>query len=1019
MSTPALTDYSTGFPASAMSGDQLNTLIQSCDNIAQLRAFVGTTGLMVYCRGSTVANDGGQGFFYWQTGTATDDAGKTAVVPTTFPPAYWSRINITTSSYARTTVSPVAGQTLFYLSYSVGYVLVYINGVLLPPSDYTATNGSSITLGLSCNVGDVVEFVALNTFAISTLTGMKADFTNATAANPVTSGGTGATTAAGARANLGAAASGANSDITTITGLTSPLAVSQGGTGASSLSGVRSAIGAAASGANTDITSLSGLAYQRFLCATTGYVGLTAPATGSNITFVLPGSDGTVGQFIKTDGSGNLSFASVTPASIGAIATTARGAVNGVASLDSSGLVPSSQLPASGSYKGTWNATTNVPTITSGVGTNGDFYIVATAGSTTIDGISSWAIGDQVRFNGTVWQKIAATSAVSSVAGKTGAVVLATGDIAGVTTARIIGRTTAGTGVAEEMTGTQVTAMLDAFATASKGLVPSPVTATGKVLMDDGTWKDPGVKYASSYGISPSNTPSQNVTGFSSMAAAGVGRYILPPGTIQVNATISIGTGQVWEGAGSNVTTIQWTTAPSSGGIEATSKNNIGLRGMTLDNNSTASLLGVVNWNTIVDFYIDDLKIINMNKYGIALNNCNTGLVNNFEIIKPSKSSSQNQAIVVSSTASQSQNIVFNNGTCRNSAVDWTGADIWFDRVAVYGFSFGQGFTSEQNAYTTRGGLLYCTATDGTGVDVNSTRCGGAELWGDSVTVVGFQSFANDGMGIDFGSKNGVLSASTFINNGRGTTGFSGISMRYGSATYNASGAMVSGCRSVDTGAGTQAYGYTEQSASLANITLRANNFIGNVTGPTNILSSSTVTDSVGVSLATTTPAAVGTATVGVGTTAARSDHVHSHGVQTDETFHAAVTTSTAGFMTAADKVKLNSLSTATATTSTNGLMSSTDKTKLDAISSGAVLNASVSFGGATISNGGIGAQSTTIIGLAFGDFVMTAFSFPLQNCTAMSFVTASNSVQCVFTNNTGASVTLASGTIYFRVLKA
>jgi len=84
---------------------------------------------------------------------------------------------------------------------------------------------------------------------------------------------------------------------------------------------------------------------------------------------------------------------------------------------------------AGGSYLGTWNASTNTPTITSSSGTNGDFYFVGTAGSTTIDGISSWAIGDQVRFNGTVWEKIPSSAAVSSVAGKTGAVTLAPGDV--------------------------------------------------------------------------------------------------------------------------------------------------------------------------------------------------------------------------------------------------------------------------------------------------------------------------------------------------------------------------------------------------------------------------------------------------------------------------------------------------------------------------------------------------------------------------------------------------------------
>jgi hypothetical protein len=51
----------------------------------------------------------------------------------------------------------------------------------------------------------------------------------------VTDGGTGASTASGARTNLGAAASGANSDITSITGLTTALAISQGGTGSTTL----------------------------------------------------------------------------------------------------------------------------------------------------------------------------------------------------------------------------------------------------------------------------------------------------------------------------------------------------------------------------------------------------------------------------------------------------------------------------------------------------------------------------------------------------------------------------------------------------------------------------------------------------------------------------------------------------------------------------------------------------------------------------------------------------------------
>lgn len=57
-------------------------------------------------------------------------------------------------------------------------------------------------------------------------------------------------------------------------------------------------------------------------------------------------------------------------------------------------------------YKGTWNANTNSPALASGVGTKGDYYVVSVAGTTTLDGISNWGIGDWAVFNGSVWQRV-------------------------------------------------------------------------------------------------------------------------------------------------------------------------------------------------------------------------------------------------------------------------------------------------------------------------------------------------------------------------------------------------------------------------------------------------------------------------------------------------------------------------------------------------------------------------------------------------------------------------------------
>lgn len=85
-------------------------------------------------------------------------------------------------------------------------------------------------------------------------------------------------------------------------------------------------------------------------------------------------------------------------------------------------------------YQGSWNASTNTPTLTSSVGTNGYYYVVDTAGSTNLNGITDWLVGDWAIFNGSVWQKIDQTDLVTSVAGRTGAVVLTTADIGGLGT---------------------------------------------------------------------------------------------------------------------------------------------------------------------------------------------------------------------------------------------------------------------------------------------------------------------------------------------------------------------------------------------------------------------------------------------------------------------------------------------------------------------------------------------------------------------------------------------------------
>ena len=131
-----------------------------------------------------------------------------------------------------------------------------------------------------------------------------------------------------------------------------------------------------------------------------------------------------------------LSGTSGTPSATNRFITEAEKGVS-IATLDANGTVPMNQLPqgiqGGLTWKGLWDASTNTPALASGVGTNGDMYRVSVAGSTNLDGITDWQVGDHLIFidDGTTkkWEKLDNTDAVTSVAGKVGAVTLQANDL--------------------------------------------------------------------------------------------------------------------------------------------------------------------------------------------------------------------------------------------------------------------------------------------------------------------------------------------------------------------------------------------------------------------------------------------------------------------------------------------------------------------------------------------------------------------------------------------------------------
>jgi hypothetical protein len=236
----------------------------------------------------------------------------------------------------------------------------------------TATNANS--------AGAIIARDASGNFSAGTITAtLSGNATNVTGIVAVANGGTNATSAFGARTSLGAAALGANSDITSLTGLTTPLSIAQGGTGAGTVTplyvfagpnvgstagapsfrqlvagdipsldaakittgtfsnalinwAAPSAIGGTTpnSAAFTSLTTNAQIGHELKPYGTsTGNTGeirfdeldanganyvafKAADSLTTNTTWTLPAADGSNGHFLKTNGSGSLTWATPT-----------------------------------------------------------------------------------------------------------------------------------------------------------------------------------------------------------------------------------------------------------------------------------------------------------------------------------------------------------------------------------------------------------------------------------------------------------------------------------------------------------------------------------------------------------------------------------------------------------------------------------------------------------------------------------------------------------------------------------
>ena len=226
----------------------------------------------------------------------------------------------------------------------------------------------------------------------------------------------------------------------------------------------------------------------------------------AQINALIPSQTGNSGKYLTTNGTA-LSWASVT----------------GVLS-----------------YQGTWNASTNTPTLASSVGVQGYYYIVGTSGSTNLNGITDWVVGDWLLYNGSAWQKIDTTDLVTSVAGRTGAVTLSTTDISGLGTMSTQNATsvaiTGGTATLTSLTTAAVQA------TNSSGLSLKNSAGTTQISMGGGGGDNVSVNVSTN--INGSNAQidiSPTGTGHVHMKPTGTGAIEIAPINVGTMDNMTIG----------------------------------------------------------------------------------------------------------------------------------------------------------------------------------------------------------------------------------------------------------------------------------------------------------------------------------------------------------------------------------------------------------------------------------------------------------------------------------------------
>lgn len=272
-------------------------------------------------------------------------------------------------------------------------------------------------------------------------------------------------------------------------------------------------------------------------------------------------------------------------------------------------------------YKGTWNANSNVPVLSSGVGTKGDYYVVSTAGSTNLDGTTLWGVGDWAVFNGSIWQKVDG------------------GDTSAVTSLTVTGLT----GYMYANNTSPVTASLTIPVSNVTGAVPNTVNVIAGTNLTGGGALTGNVTINNPYNGTVTNV------------ATGTG---LTGGPITTTGTISLANTAVTTGSYGNASTVATYTVNAQGQLTASSNTSIAIDAAAVTTGTLAVARGGTN---IGSYTIGDLIYASGTTTLAKLADVATGsvLVSGGVGAAPAYSASPTLTSVTAGTLTSSGNLAF------------------------------------------------------------------------------------------------------------------------------------------------------------------------------------------------------------------------------------------------------------------------------------------------------------------------------------------------------------------------